>query len=61
VLAQYDEPMMVVQTREGETWGYTFGLAKKFIPFYGPFTDTKVLLVHFDKSGRVTSWKAEKF
>jgi hypothetical protein len=53
--------MMVVQTREGETWGYTFGLAKKFIPFYRPFTDTKVLLVHFDKSGRVTSWKAEKF
>jgi hypothetical protein len=51
--------MTVVQTSEGETCGYTFGLAKKFIPFYGPFTGTKTLVIHFDQSGRVTSREAE--
>ncbi len=39
-----------------ESWVYAFGLGKKFIPFYGPFTDTTALVVTFGPDGRVKRW-----
>jgi hypothetical protein len=58
VIAQYDDPDQVIQTSElGETWVYVFGKAKLFIPFYGPFAKLRVLTIHFDRNGRVSSWE----
>jgi hypothetical protein len=48
VIAQYDEPDQVFQSSEtGETWVYFFGKAKQFIPFYGPFAERRILVIHF--------------
>jgi|ERR1700680_1467096 len=61
VSAQYGQPLTTVQmSTGGETWSYVMGMGKKFIPFYGAFSDTSTLIVHFDASGRVTSWEAGK-
>jgi hypothetical protein len=59
VMAQYDEPDQVFQSSQnGETWVYFLGKAKQFIPFYGPFADRRILIIHFDQYGRVTGWES---
>jgi outer membrane protein assembly factor BamE (lipoprotein component of BamABCDE complex) len=56
VKAQFDDPQQMMQTSEGgESWVYVLGQGKLFIPFYGPFAEVRVLTVHFDKNGRVSS------
>jgi hypothetical protein len=59
VMAQYDEPDQVFQSSETEeTWVYFFGKAKQFIPFYGPFAERRILIIHFNQYGRVIGWKS---
>jgi hypothetical protein len=59
VLAQYDEPDQVFQSSETvETWVYYLGKAKQFIPFYGPYAKRQILVIHFDRSGRVIGWES---
>lgn len=64
VRAQYDDPDQVLNNGEGgEIWMYFFGKdkllgnEKLFNPNYGLFVRVRVLSVHFDEAGRVTSWK----
>jgi len=59
VIAQYDEPDQVFQSSETvETWVYFLGKAKQFIPFYGPWAKRQILVIHFDRSGRVIGWES---
>ena len=59
VMAQYDEPDQVFQSSETEeTWVYFFGKAKQFIPFYGPFAERRILIIHFNQYGRVIGWES---
>jgi hypothetical protein len=59
VITQYDEPDQVFQSSEtGETWVYFFGKAKQFIPFYGPFAERRILVIHFNQYGRVIGWES---
>ena len=39
-----------------ESWVYVSGLGKKFVPFYGPFTDTTSIVVTFGPDGRLIRW-----
>ena len=58
VIAQYDEPDQVFQSSQTvETWVYFLGKAKQFIPFYGPFAEQRLLVVHFDQYG-VVNWES---
>jgi hypothetical protein len=64
VKAQYDNPDQVLKNREGgDFWVYVFGKdkilgnEKLFIPSYSLFTRVRVLSIHFDQAGRVTTWK----
>ena len=58
VLARYDEPDQVFQSSQTvETWVYFLGKAKQFIPFYGPWAERRVLVIHFDRYG-VISWES---
>jgi hypothetical protein len=36
---------------------YVSGIAKKFIPFYGPWTDTRAIGLTFGRDGRLTKIK----
>jgi Restriction endonuclease len=60
VLAALHEPMSrsVVSTgaQSWESWVYMPGFGKKFIPIYGAFTDTNVLVVTFGPDGRLIRW-----
>ena len=59
VLAQYDEPDQVFQSSQTvETWVYFLGKAKQFIPFYGPYAERRVLVIHFNQYGRVIGWNS---
>jgi hypothetical protein len=59
VIARYDEPDQAFQSSQTvETWVYFLGKAKQFIPFYGPFAERRILIIHFDQSGRVISWES---
>jgi hypothetical protein len=59
VIAKYDEPDQVFQSSETvETWVYFLDKAKQFIPFYGPFAQRRILVIHFDQYGRVISWES---
>ena len=59
VLARYDEPDQAFRSSPTvETWVYFFGKAKQFIPFYGPWAERRILVVHFDQYGRVISWES---
>jgi hypothetical protein len=59
VIAQYDEPDQVFQSSQTvETWVYFLGKAKQFIPFYGPFAERRVLVIHFDQYSRVIGWES---
>ena|ERR1700722_265734 len=59
VIAQYDEPDQVFQSSQTVvTWVYFLGKAKQFIPFYGPYAERRILVIHFDQSGRVISWES---
>ena len=59
VMAQYDQPDQVFQSSQTvETWVYVLGKAKQFIPFYGPFAERRILIIHFDQYGRVISWES---
>ena len=59
VIAQYDEPDQVFQSSQTvETWVYYLGKAKQFIPFYGPYAERRILVIHFDQYGRVISWES---
>ena len=58
VLAQYDHPDQAFESQDGETWIYFLGKGKQFIPFYGPWAERRVLVIHFDQSGRVTAWQS---
>jgi hypothetical protein len=59
VIAQYDEPDRVFQSSPTvETWVYFFGRAKQFIPFYGPFAERRILVIHFNQYGRVIGWES---
>jgi hypothetical protein len=58
--ARFGRPMMDTHTSNGgEVSTYAFGMAQKFIPIYGAFTDTTTLVVRFNSSGRVVSWETE--
>lgn len=64
VKAQYSDPDQVSHDSEnGESWLYVFGKDKilgndkLFIPGYGLFASVRVLRIHFDRDGRVASWK----
>ena len=64
VKAQYDDPDQVLNNGESsEIWVYVFGKdkllgnEKLYIPSYGLFARVRVLSIHFDQAGRVTSWK----
>jgi len=59
VIARYDEPDQVFQSSQTvQTWVYFLGKAKQFIPFYGPFAERRILIIHFDQYGRVISWQS---
>jgi outer membrane protein assembly factor BamE (lipoprotein component of BamABCDE complex) len=59
VMAQYDQPDQVFQSSQTvETWVYVLGKAKQFIPFYGPFAERRILIIHFDQYGRVIGWES---
>jgi hypothetical protein len=59
VIAQYDEPDQVFQSSQTvQTWVYFLGKAKQFIPFYGPYAERRILVIHFDPYGRVISWES---
>ena len=59
VVAQYDEPDQVFRSSQTvETWVYFLGKAKQFIPFYGPYAERRILVIHFDQYGRVISWES---
>ena len=59
VAARYDDPDQVFETSEGgETWIYVLGKGKLHIPFYGSFAHLRYLTIHFDQSGRVSSWES---
>ena len=59
VIAQYDEPDQVFQSSQTvETWVYFLDKAKQFIPFYGPFAQRRMLVIHFDQYGRVIGWES---
>ena len=64
VKAQYGDPDQVLKNSQGtDIWVYVFGKDKilgnenLFIPSYGLFARVRVLSIHFDQAGRVTSWK----
>jgi hypothetical protein len=64
VKAQYDDPDQVLKNSEGAViWVYVFGKdkilgnEKLFTPSYGLVARVRVLSIHFDQAGRVTSWK----
>jgi hypothetical protein len=64
VKARYSDPDQVSHDSEnGESWLYVFGKDKilgndkLFIPGYGLFASVRVLRIHFDRDGRVASWK----
>jgi hypothetical protein len=58
VIAQYGDPDQVFQSSQTvETWVYFLGKAKQFIPFYGPFAEQRLLVIHFDQSG-VVNWES---
>ena len=58
VIAQYDEPDQVFQSSQTvETWVYFLGKAKQFIPFYGPYAERRILVIHFDQYG-VINWES---
>lgn len=57
VIATLEQPMTKAATSDGyESWVYVFGLGKKFIPFYGPFTDSSAVTVTFGPNGRLLRW-----
>jgi hypothetical protein len=59
VIAQYDEPDQVFQSSQTvQTWVYFLGRAKQFIPFYGPYAERRILVIHFDQYDRVISWES---
>src|SRR5580700_344868 len=59
VIARYDEPDQVFPSSQTvETWVYFLGKAKQFIPFYGPFAERRILIIHFDQYGRVIRWQS---
>jgi hypothetical protein len=58
VLAQYDHPTQAFESESGQTWVYFVGNAKQYIPFYGPWAERRVLVIHFDPYGRVTAWES---
>ena len=48
----------MLQTSDGtENWAYVLGKGKLFVPIYGAFAEVRVLTVHFDKQGLVSSWE----
>jgi len=58
VIAKYGDPDQVFQSSETvETWVFFLGKAKQFIPFYGPWAERRVLVIHFGQSG-VVSWES---
>jgi hypothetical protein len=58
VLARYGDPDQVFQSSQTvETWVYFLGKAKQFIPFYGPFAEQRLLVIHFDQYG-VINWES---
>jgi hypothetical protein len=58
ILAKYGDPDQTFQSSQTvETWVYFLGKAKQFIPFYGPWAERRVLVIHFDQNG-VISWES---
>ena len=58
VLARYGDPDQVFQSSQTvETWVFFLGKAMQYIPFYGPWAERRVLVVHFDQYG-VVSWES---
>jgi outer membrane protein assembly factor BamE (lipoprotein component of BamABCDE complex) len=56
VRAIYGDPDDVIYTDAGETWTYTSGTGRAFIPFYGAFTRPSVLVLIFNARGRLRSY-----
>jgi hypothetical protein len=56
----YGEPDQITDTSEGETWTYTKGLSKAFIPFYSlAHNPIRIIVVTFH-NGRVASYSAQR-
>lgn len=61
VKAQFDDPMRVESNSDGtQSWVYLLGKGKLFIPYYGLFAKTTVLVINFDSAGTVMSWKTSE-
>jgi outer membrane protein assembly factor BamE (lipoprotein component of BamABCDE complex) len=60
VRALYGDPDTVTSSGEGETWTYTKGMGRMFIPFAGAFMHPSILVVIFNNSGRVTTWSLQQ-
>ena len=58
VIAKYGDPDQVFQSSQTvETWVFFLGKAMQYIPFYGPWAERRVLVIHFDQYG-VVSWES---
>jgi hypothetical protein len=55
-LAAYGKPQKIIATSTGETWEYADVLAKGPT---GALVKTKLLVISFDRSGKVMCWPCE--
>jgi outer membrane protein assembly factor BamE (lipoprotein component of BamABCDE complex) len=60
VRSLYGDPDTVTSSGDGETWTYTKGMGRMFIPFAGAFMHPSILVVMFNNSGRVTTWSLQQ-
>jgi hypothetical protein len=61
VKTQFDDPMRVESNSDGtQTWVYLLGKGKLFIPYYGAFAKTTILVINFDSVGTVATWKTSE-
>jgi hypothetical protein len=61
VKAKFDDPMRVESNSDGtQTWVYILGKGKLFIPYYGAFAKTTILVINFDPAGNVATWKTSE-
>jgi len=59
VIAQYGKTDNISASSEGEVWSYHLNMGEAFIQFnygYRP----KILIVYFDKDGKVANWNYTK-
>src|SRR5271156_1504251 len=60
VRALYGDPDTVTSSGDGESWTYTKGTGRMFIPFAGAFMHPSILIVIFNNAGRVTTWSLQQ-